>query len=103
MDGSFSHRHFALKEEELFSLVFQELAPLFPNLQAVVAKCRVHRWRFAIPVSLFEDRFLECSIENSGKIVFAGDAFQEARVEGAFLSGRAAGLRLRQLFEKIKE
>lgn len=97
MDGPFSDSHFAANENELFALMFEALAPMFPNLRSLVSKCRVHRWRFAIPTVLFEDRFLECKMEKGGSIFFAGDAFGEARVEGAFLSGRAAGLQIAKL------
>ncbi len=45
----------------------------------------LHRWKFAKPSVLHPQR---CHVH--GKLIFAGDAFGEPRVEGAFLSGLAA-------------
>lgn len=45
-------------------------------------------WRYAQPTVLHDGRCLR--IAGAAPLVFAGDAFGEARVEGAFLSGRAA-------------
>jgi renalase len=48
-----------------------------------------HRWKFAKPTALYPQRCFATTL--SGKpVVFAGDAFGEARVEGAVLSGLAA-------------
>lgn len=46
------------------------------------------RWRYAQPTVLHDDRCLRA--EGVAPLVFAGDAFGEARVEGAALSGVAA-------------
>ena len=50
------------------------------------------RWRYAQPTVLHDDRCLV--VTGSAPLVFAGDAFGEARVEGAALSGQAAARRL---------
>lgn len=54
---------------------------------AEIIDARVHRWRYATPITPYPD---PCLVEAEGGLVFAGDAFGGPRVEGAFLSGRAA-------------
>ena len=46
------------------------------------------RWRYALPTVRHPDRTLVA--EAVPLLVFAGDAFMEARVEGAVLSGLTA-------------
>jgi predicted NAD/FAD-dependent oxidoreductase len=53
--------------------------------KASVVDARLVRWPYARPVVLYPSRCLTW-----GTLVFAGDAFGEARVEGAVLSGQAA-------------
>lgn len=57
---------------------------------AVPLAVQVKRWRYARPVSPLEERCLVMSA-GAGSIVFAGDGFGGAKVEGAVLSGAAAG------------
>lgn len=66
-------------EEELE----QWLAP-----EARVTGREYKRWHYALPTVLHPERTLVA--ESLPLLVFAGDAFQEARVEGAALSGLAA-------------
>lgn len=54
---------------------------------ANIIDVRMHRWRYATPV---EPYFEPCLSKADGQLVFAGDAFGGPRIEGAFLSGRAA-------------
>jgi renalase len=49
---------------------------------------QVHRWRYARPVTVHHARSLEA--HGHPGLVFAGDAFGGAKVEGAVLSGLAA-------------
>jgi hypothetical protein len=55
---------------------------------------KLHRWKYAKPVRLHAERCMELQCEVP--LVLAGDAFGEARVEGAALSGLAAAERLRE-------
>ncbi len=87
MSPEFSDKHFGATEEQLAQL----MEPLLPK----GAKWRVHRWRYAIPKVHYKDRFFERMIENYGCVYFAGDAFKESRVEGAFLSGTHVGARIK--------
>jgi predicted NAD/FAD-dependent oxidoreductase len=48
----------------------------------------VHRWRYSQPVVTYSEPCL--LIADAAPLVLAGDAFDQPRVEGAFLSGCAA-------------
>ncbi|MCJ7437707.1 MAG: FAD-dependent oxidoreductase [Acidimicrobiia bacterium] len=54
---------------------------------AEIIDVRLHRWRYATPLQPQPE---PCLVRSGGRLVFAGDAFGGPRVEGAFLSGRAA-------------
>ena len=56
---------------------------------AAVTGWQVKRWPYAQPVRLDAARSLATDV-NSARIVFAGDAFGEARIEGAARSGLSA-------------
>ncbi len=45
------------------------------------------RWRYAQPTTGYDER---CLATDGAALVFAGDAFGEAKVEGAARSGMAA-------------
>ena len=53
---------------------------------------QLKKWRYALPTSLFPERVLVAGLQQT--LLFAGDAFGSPRVEGAFLSGLAAGVAL---------
>lgn len=65
-------------------------------LGCAVKEFQVHGWRYSKPVGVHEQRCVgtrPASGDDAAKappVVFAGDAFGGPRVEGAFLSGRAA-------------
>ena len=59
---------------------------------AMAGGTQVQRWRYARPVTVHPERCLVTHTEPC--LVFAGDAFGGAKVEGAVLSGRAAAERL---------
>lgn len=59
-----------------------------PWVNSKVLEVQVHRWRYSKPVRLHPEPFL--AVDGRAPLVFAGDAFQGPRVEGAALSGLAA-------------
>jgi len=56
---------------------------------------QIHRWRYSLPGTLHASAFFRTAIRlpegsRRASLLLAGDGFQKARVEGAFLSGNAA-------------
>ena len=60
------------------------------GLRAAATAAQVHRWRYARPVNVHPARHLLA--HGLAPMVFAGDAFGGAKVEGAVLSGRSAAV-----------
>ncbi len=58
---------------------------------------QVHRWRYSLASSRYESKFYQLEDKN---IFIAGDGFGVGNVEGAFLSGLAAGEFIHQEFLK---
>jgi predicted NAD/FAD-dependent oxidoreductase len=53
-----------------------------------VRRWQAHRWRYSQPRTPHAEACL--LVESPAPLVFAGDAFGQPRLEGAFLSGLAA-------------
>jgi len=68
----------------------------FDHLGASVVEAAGHCWRFAMPRSTLDEGWTEA--ESDVPLLLAGEVFAGARVEGAFLSGLAAG---RELAEQL--
>ncbi len=84
----YSHQMWNLPDAEIFAALQAGLQPyLAPDTTLLEAQLK--RWRYALPTSLHPDRYLLAA--NLPPLIFAGDAFGEPRVEGAALSGLAAG------------
>jgi len=66
----------------------------FITPDTLIKEAQTHRWRYAIPTTLHSERMLLA--KGLPPLAFAGDAFQEPRVEGAALSGLAAANALSQ-------
>jgi predicted NAD/FAD-dependent oxidoreductase len=60
---------------------------------AIAGATQVQRWRYARPITVHAERVL--TAQGLPPLLFAGDAFGGAKVEGAVLSGRAAAMSLR--------
>lgn len=72
------------------AVVADTLEHLEPWLgSARVTGWQLQRWRYSQPVAPRDERVLQSSVDGA-PIVFAGDAFGEAKVEGAVRSGLAA-------------
>ncbi|MDT8305103.1 MAG: FAD-dependent oxidoreductase [Anaerolineae bacterium] len=86
----YSRALFAGERERIVEELLAEAAPwLGSGPKAGVAATRLRRWRYSIPLQLYPARCL--LVDAPGMIAFAGDAFAGPRVEGAALSGMAAG------------
>ena len=89
--AEFSREHWVTPDAEVAALLLAAAglaaAPITDGLQ-------VQRWRYARPVNVHPQRCL--AAEGLPGLVFAGDAFSGAKVEGAALSGNAAAAHLLQ-------
>lgn len=84
---AFSQTHYDAPEQETLA---QFVAALRPHLAdtALIQEAQLKKWRYALPTLLHPARTLLA--QGLPPLAFAGDAFLEARVEGAALSGLAA-------------
>ncbi len=85
----FSQAHWATPEAEVTSAL---LAVAAPWLGSAPVQCQLHRWRYSLPLCVHPERCVV--LREPAPLVFAGDAFGGGRVEGAVLSGLAAGAAL---------
>ncbi len=76
---------------EVMGLLREGLRPyLAPS--ARIRLMKIYRWPYALPITLHPERTLLAA--HLPPLVFAGDAFNGPRVEGAVLSGLAAALEM---------
>jgi predicted NAD/FAD-dependent oxidoreductase len=87
----YSRRLWELTEDQVLATLQAALHPYLAS-GAEIIEAQLKRWRFALPTSLHPERFFLAT--RLPPLAFAGDAFGEARVEGAALSGLAAGAAL---------
>jgi renalase len=83
----FSHRHYDDPPDVVLPLLQQELAP-YLTANTTIREAQLKRWRYARPLTLYPQRCLPAA--GLPSLLFAGDAFNGPRVEGAALSGLAA-------------
>ncbi len=87
MDSTWSEDYFD-KDDDLILASAEKILDLpLSNLAREYAQ--VKRWRYDSPKQVFKQRYFQ-STKYPG-LFFAGEAFGGPRVEGAFLSGKAAG------------
>lgn len=86
-----SEKRWQRDEAETLDWLQATLKP-FMAAGAQVEERQLKKWRYALPTHLYPHRYLMASGLSS--LAFAGDAFGGPRVEGAALSGMAAGLAL---------
>ncbi len=88
----FSRAHWETPEGEVTAAM---LAVAAPWLGSVPVQTQLHRWRYSLPLRVHSERCVVVSAP--APLVFAGDAFGGPRVEGAALSGMAAGAALLEM------
>lgn len=94
--GAFSRDHFDVPADEVADMLVDAVRPWIDgDPRTAVVERSVHRWKYAAPTTVLPDPFVAPSW--SPPVLCCGDAFGGPRVEGAFSSGVAAGLRLADL------
>jgi len=88
----FSQAHWATPEAEVTAAL---LAVAAPWLGSAPRQSQLHRWRYSQPLRVYPERCVV--LREPAPLIFAGDAFGGPRVEGAALSGLAAGTALAEL------
>ena len=92
-DAQFSAERWELADAEVLAeLVAAARESAGLTGAALMAEAQVQRWRYARPSSSHPETALVAA--GVAPLVFCGDAFGEARVEGAAVSGRAAAVAL---------
>ena len=86
----FSDAHYRDATEDVIAELLEAAKPHL----GTVLKAELHRWKYSLPTVIYPERTAEHVAANGRRLLFAGDAFGGPRVEGAYLSGRAAALQL---------
>ena len=85
---TYSRQLWELSDERILSALRVDLMPFIRD-SSNIREAQLKRWRYSLPSVLHPDRCLLAA--GLPPLAFAGDAFKEPRVEGAVLSGLAAG------------
>ncbi len=83
--AQFSRDHWETSEAEVIKVLCEAAQPFVGSQPHIVASS-LHRWRYSKPSQPRNDGCV--AVEPN--LIFAGDAFAGAKVEGAFMSGLAA-------------
>ena len=88
-NAKFSRQNWDASEEDIVRALESAVLP-FLNVGAKIVHTQLKKWRYSVPLTTYPH---ECLLaKDLPRLVFAGDAFGgRGRVEGAFLSGVAAG------------
>jgi hypothetical protein len=88
--GRFSRDHFDAPPEEVAGILLDAVRPWIDGDPATaVVERSLHRWKFALPTTLIAESLVVASA--TPPVACCGDAFAGPRVEGAAVSGLAAG------------
>ena len=90
----YSRQHYDAPDEELLATLQASLQP-FTAGRVKVHEAQLKRWRYALPTVLHPARYLQAT--GLPPLLFGGDGFGHARMEGAALSGLAMGAQLRSV------
>ncbi|PTY06761.1 NAD/FAD-dependent oxidoreductase [Verrucomicrobia bacterium LW23] len=84
--AGYSEANWESSAEEITATLLEAAAPW---LGSPVLETQLHRWRYSLPKQTYPERCV--AVASPAPLVLAGDAFGGPRVEGAALSGLAAG------------
>lgn len=86
MDNVFSEKNYELDETNLKEEVMKSVTPLLKRED--IKEIHIHKWRYAEPIVPYHERCAKMEVgAGRGLLLFCGDAFKEAKVEGATRSG----------------
>jgi renalase len=85
---SYSEEMWSSSDETILEAMRAELEQYLSSL-GIIREAQLKRWRYSLPRTTYSERYLLA--DHDPLLVFAGDAFGGPRVEGAALSGLAAG------------
>ena len=86
----FSEEHYRDATDDVIAELLEAAEPYL----GTVVKAELHRWKYSLPTVVYPERTAEHVAAFGRRLLFAGDAFGGPRVEGAYLSGRAAAMLL---------
>ncbi|XWX04296.1 FAD-dependent oxidoreductase [Aggregatilineales bacterium SYSU G02658] len=88
VESSYSRAHYDDPDENTLAFLRDELKQYLAPDAAIVEE-QLKKWRYSVPLTTHP---FDCLTAQGLPLVFAGDAFGgQGRVEGAYMSGRAAG------------
>ena len=87
----FSRAHYRTDEAEVTAALIDGAKGW---LGSNVVTTKLHRWLYSLPTVVYPARHAEWHDAPAGRVIFAGDAFEGPRIEGAYLSGRSAAAAL---------
>ncbi|MEM7800178.1 MAG: FAD-dependent oxidoreductase [Chloroflexota bacterium] len=90
---AYTRQHLERDRDEVALALIEEADRAGYFEKSLVEEVQVQRWMYAQPATFYGERCLKTDV-NGLPIVFAGDAFLHARVEGAALSGLDAADRI---------
>ena len=88
---------FTAHDQVIVGFICHQLKQLFGLKKLSTPKTYdIQRWRYATPQTTLPRPYLEwaCGVLSGPRILFAGEAFGGAKIEGAFLSAQSAAQRL---------
>lgn len=86
--SEYSQQLWLVKDGEILDALRASIKP-YIETKTVIREAQLYRWRYSLPTTLHSEPYLLA--EGLPLLVFAGDGFSHPRVEGAALSGLAAG------------
>lgn len=91
-NAKFSRQNWDASEADIMRELEAALLPYLAH-SARIASTQLKKWRYSVPLTTYPEEYLLAS--GLPRLAFAGDAFGgRGRVEGAFMSGLAAGAAL---------
>ncbi|MCY3832968.1 MAG: FAD-dependent oxidoreductase [Chloroflexi bacterium] len=96
----FSRQHWDAPEADIVEALESAVRPYLKE-GAIIEQTQLKKWRYSVPLTTHAQEYLQA--KELPPLIFAGDAFGgRGRVEGAFLSGLAAGEAMRVALSSAK-